>query len=171
MFKHESTWPSWQWENESVHDLHAWPTNLWSIPTPQYYRTHSCPSSIPRPSPTAASPAFACQALPGYTSASYNRASVKFCCSVELSCQHWFSGRFDVTQIFLLYHSTELRANSCCSVNGITCDLSVQHLFAMSLLLSQGNTGGREVEWGNWGMFARFGESFEELIAAALPES
>ena len=105
---------------------------------------HSCPSSIPRPSPYSSTPSFC---LP--SSASYNRASVKFCCSVELSCQHWFSGRFDVTQIFLLYHSTELRANSCCSVNGITCDLSVQHLFAMSLLLSQGNTGGREVEWGN----------------------
>ena len=37
-----------------------------------------------------------------------------------------------------LYHSTKLRANFCCCVNSVTCDLSVQHLFAVLLLLYQG---------------------------------
>lgn len=49
---------------------------------------------------------------------------------------HWVEGSFEVNQL-LLYHSTKLCANFCCSVNSVTCDLNVQHLFAM-LLLYQG---------------------------------
>lgn len=64
-----------------------------------------------------------------------------------LSChvsRHWIEGSFDVNQLLLLYHSTELCANFCCSVNDVPCDLNVQHLFAMLLLLY----GGR---WENGG--------------------
>lgn len=48
--------------------------------------------------------------------------------------RHWFKESFDVNRL-PSYHSMELRANFCCSVNSVTCDLSVQHLFAMLLLL------------------------------------
>lgn len=36
----------------------------------------------------------------------------KMCCLADCHVsRHWSKGSFDVTQIFLLYHSTELRAN------------------------------------------------------------
>lgn len=69
-----------------------------------------------------------------------------------LSCyisRRWIEGSFDVNQL-LLYHSTELCANFCCSVNSVTCDLSVQRLFAMLLLLwwvqGQGERGSKLME-------------------------
>ena len=59
---------------------------------------------------------------------------------LDLHChvsRHWIQGSLEVNQL-PLYHSTKLRANFCCCVNSVTCDLSVQHLFAVLLLLYQG---------------------------------
>lgn len=75
--------------------------------------------------------------------------------------RHWIQGSFEVNQL-PLYHSTKLRANFCCCVTSVTCDLSVQHLFAVLLLLyhGRGETRG-SVNGEMWGWFAECGESFE----------
>lgn len=71
--------------------------------------------------------------------------------------KHWLERSFNINQLLLLYHPTELRANFCCFVNSVTRDLNVQHLFAVLLLLYRG----RGRRWrGRTRGFAGLGESF-----------
>lgn len=127
--------------------LHAERTNLWNMPTSLLYCNHSRPALFPnlplQPSVTPQLlPVQLCQVIPPLTTVGFLG---KICCLADCHVsRHRFQGSLDVTQIFLLYHSTEWRANSCCSVDGVTCDLRVQFLFPVLLLLSQGRPGGGE---------------------------
>lgn len=140
-----------QLENEFAYDLHASRTNTWNVPITPASSHPFPPPALPHP--LTCNPWYP-QLLPclfrlfwklpvelghGEPQLNDDRANAEDW-MLDLHChvsRHWIQGSLEVNQL-PLYHSTKLRANFCCCVNSVTCDLSVQHLFAVLLLLYQG---------------------------------